>query len=229
MEISTHGVMRGGIHLVHSWTICKFKERSVMYYNNIRCIKNLKDRLIDPEDTRIIPIKSKLISDSLDISPQLILKSFESKPLDIYTSSTSQHLIVLRNPYNNLASSIAYLQRGGICSDIYTDETFRKLWKQHAYECLDITYHLPHKIVIIYDLFIVDKNYRQRKAKELGLPVEPDELVTLHMGGGSSFDAHSSTNYLTRASKYKNHPMMKELISDSEIEKLWQQILEREQ
>jgi hypothetical protein len=228
MEIATHGIMRGGIHVVHGWIISKCDDESVVYYNNIRDPTSLEDRYVSPQDTRVEFIRDKLISPTTIIPAQLVLKSFESKLLDLYTSSNANHLIIVRNPYNNLASSIAYLQHGGSCEDIFIDERFEQVWKKHVRECLGLTSYLPRKVVIVYDLFIADINYRRLKSIQLTLPPETDKIGTLQMGGGSSFNHHSHSHYLNRFLEYEDHPSMKRLLSDSEVTSLWELILTQE-
>lgn len=221
MNITTFGIMRGGIHIMHSWIISKFPNDSVVYYNNIRNINSLDDRLIKRQDTRVGPIRDKLTTP--ENRPLLTLKSFESKSFDMHTDN-SRCILVIRNPYNNLASSIAYCENNGQCKDIICDYSFIDLWKYFAREALGITKYL-NKTIIVYDLFIKDPEYRKRKAQELNLPLEPNILNTLYMGGGSSF---TTNNYLDRHVTYSEHQTMKMLFEDPQITEYWTQIISLE-
>jgi hypothetical protein len=226
MEINTHGIMRGGIHIVHSWIISKFGTDSVLYYNNIRDPSNLQDRLISKKDTRVQKISQQLISNISENKAQLILKSFESKDLDLYKRgdfSEPINLIIIRNPYNNLASSIAYTENNGTCPDIVCDDRFIRLWLYFAEEFLGITNHLPNKKTILYDNFIQDADYRRGKAIELGIKEDPDVLKTIYMGGGSSF-SEKGTSYHDRYKKYEEHPLMIKLFNDPIISEYWGKI-----
>ena len=160
MEIDSYGIMRGGIHIIHSWIISKFDDDSVLYYNNIKNPLDIEDRLITKKDTRIQSIKDKLTTNLDDY--KLILKSFESKSFDFNVNVNQSHknILVIRNPYNNLASSIAYIENNGKCSDIKCDDTFINMWKDYVKEALDKTNYLSNKIVIVYDLWITNKTYR---------------------------------------------------------------------
>jgi hypothetical protein len=221
-RINTFGVMRGGIHVVHGWIMTKFTDRSVVYYNNIRDPVDLSDRLISQEDSRIGDLGRLLTSSERDAS--LVLKSYESRSLELCPSDSignESNIVIIRNPYNNLASSIAYREKGGQSPDVKSDLGFLDLWKSYAREFLGLTSHLPNKTTIVYDEFIVDPNYRRRIAEQLDLELASDELLTLRMGGGSSFQ---TVDYLNRHQNYRNHPVMLALLNDEEVAGYWREI-----
>ncbi len=211
--------MRGGIHVFTGWLINKLPENSVMYYNNVRDPTQLKDRLIQRTDTRIIPIHTKITSNAE--SAQYTIKSFESKPLTIddvtIYDTTPVKIIVLRNPFNLLASSLRYQECNGECPDVWADERLLRMWKDFAIE-----YILRNAVTVLYDRFICDAGYRQTISERLGANIEPDELVTLGMGGGSSFG--SNKEYLQRSEMYAEHPMMQVFRSDEELIELWDEV-----
>lgn len=226
MDISTFGIMRSGIHIVHSWLISKYPDMSVLYYNNIRNPYDLTDRLVTAKDSRVQAISRKLTASHLE--SLLVLKSYESKPLDLPRPLCSKNVLVVRNPYNNLASSIAYHEKNGTCKDIRIDNSFKSLWKQYAKEFLNITQLLgSNKVVILYDYFISSKKYRQMKSEELGLNPDLDYLNTIYMGGGSSFTNDDKT-YAQRYFNYMKHPAMIALFNDKIVTDYWKKILEIE-
>lgn len=218
--IKIYGIMRGGIHVFTGWLINKLPNKSVLYYNNIRDPEQLDDRLIQTIDTRIDPIRNKLTTDIHNA--QYTIKSFESKPLNIddkqMYDDKPQEIIILRNPYNVLASSLKYQQVDGRSPDVLSDERLLKLWKIYAHEFLH-----GKKIIVLYDYFIMDSHYRKKIAEKLSLPIYPDKLLTLGMGGGSSFDPKNN-NYTTRDVLYNNHPMMIKFKHDSELSNLWSRV-----
>ncbi len=229
MEIHSYGIMRGGIHIVHSWIISKFEDNSVLYYNNIRNPHQIEDRLITKNDTRIHNIMNKLTNDLSQY--RLLLKSFESKNLDICADNQHKNIknvLIMRNPYNNLASNIAYNKNNGYCIDVKCDETFIDLWKTYALEFLGKTQHIPNKVTIIYDLFISDETYRKKKAVQLCINPEIDQLNTIYMGGGSSFKS-TQTSFLNRYEDYHDNKVMMQIFNDKNIEEYWKQIIEQEQ
>ena len=68
--------MRSGIHCILGWIIQNLENNSVIFYNNIKNINNLKNRIIMKNDTRVDDIRDK-ITESLNAKN--IVKSFESK------------------------------------------------------------------------------------------------------------------------------------------------------
>ena len=133
-------------------------------------------------------------------------------------------VIILRNPYHNLASSIRYLESGGECKDIVMDENFERIWIEHASEAKQ-TIHLNRgtKVIILYDLFIKFPIYRQKKSKLLGLDPKDEYLGGLAMGGGSSF-GKGNYSYTSRANGYKSHPAMLRIQENSKVKRLWEHL-----
>ena len=120
-KIINFGMMRGGQHVYILWIINNQLDNSVLYYNNIRNIKNLEDRLILKSDTRVKEISDKLFTNSLD-NHKIEIYSFESHLLnnnkikEIETelkSSKNYYSVIIRNPYNNFASLLKYIENNG--------------------------------------------------------------------------------------------------------------------
>lgn len=219
IHINVYGIMRGGIHVFIAWLIKKTQRSSVLYYNNVKNTRDISDRLIKIDDTRIDEIRNHITNDQN--KAEYTIKSFESRSLDVYASDCGENIIVLRNPFNILASSLKYKEKGGESKDVYCDERLLDLWKMYANEYLNITHYLPNKIIILYDHFISNENYRMNISRKLNLPTQIDSIVTLGMGGGSSFD-NSDKNYLERYKQYESHPMM--IKFKHELSDLWEEV-----
>ena len=154
--------------------------------------------------------------------PICIIKTFESKHPSIYSSDKDLNVIILRNPFNILASSLKYKENGGKSSDVRSDEYLLSLWIIYANEYLGITNIIKNKILILYDFFILDKNYRNKISNLLNFSSDIDILITLEMGGGSSFN-NIDKNYLHRYKEYDDHPMM--IKFKEELTETWLQLI----
>jgi hypothetical protein len=223
-KINVFGIMRSGIHVIISWIINKLENNSTVYYNNIRNIDSLKDRLILKTDTRILPIKNKLHEDIN--TAKNVVYSFESKNFDITNELNCKNILIIRNPYNLLASSYKYIQNEGPCKDIIADIRLIELWKYYAKEFLSETNYIPNKVTIVYDLFITNKKYRKNKCLQLKLNINPDDILTLDMGGGSSFG--NNNDYHNRYKDFEDTEIMKICKNDNELSLLWNKIVQNE-
>jgi len=219
--------MRSGIHAVTGWIIQNLDHDSVLYYNNIKMPYHLpddpikEDRLIKKSDTRIQEIVEYLTENPE--SATTVIKSHESKTFDFanFNASKNLNVIIIRNPYNTLASSLEYIKNNGVCKDIVSDSRFDNLWTQHAEEFSGITSLLDNKVAILYDRFIVDPEYRLEIAEQLDIEVTNNIPPHLKMGGGSSFKSSNHQGYLNREELYKDHIDMIRLKSNSTVNNLW--------
>ena len=188
MIINSFGIMRSGIHCILGWIIQNLEDNSVNFYNNIKNTNNLKDRLIKKNDTRIDDIRNKI---SEDLNSKYIIKSFESKNLNFYKpNKTDINIIIIRNPYNNLSSSIKYIEINGYHQDIKINEDFDKLWLEYS----NFFINNNNYIKILYDKFIIDEKYRNDISKKIGFKLNNNNLPHLKMGGGSSFNTNDYLN-----------------------------------
>ena len=91
-------------------------------------------------------------------------------------------LLILRDPYNLFASR---LKMGAALST----HVSRKMWKQHAREALGETRKVKDKVVVLYNRWATEKDYRRALAVQLGLTFTDAgaDHVPQTMGG-SSFD-----------------------------------------
>ncbi|WP_375262393.1 hypothetical protein [Palleronia sp.] len=114
-----------------------------------------------------------------------------SRPLEAHhdewlaESRRRVRLLILRDPFNLFASR---LKMGAELSV----PVARKMWKQHAREALGDTRKVKDKVVVLYNRWATDRDYRRSIAGELGLTFTDagaDEVPQTM--GGSSFDGTS--------------------------------------
>ena len=224
MNLINFGVMRSGIHTFLIWIIHQFN--TAVLYNNINNINNLDSRIILPNDTRLDALTAKKIV-LPNIQHELTVYSFESHYLNdiLYASITTSikphtFTVVVRNPYNNLASLLAYYESCGSSRAIINmicNETFEEYWIQM------VQFAIKHNfIIIVYDEFVSSETYRTIIAQKLGIRLNTNELTHPLFGGGSSFK--NSTNYKERYLTYKNHPYMVKVLNNKTISSLWEQV-----
>lgn len=224
MEIINFGIARSGIHVYILWLInnnCK-----VLFYNNIINHKNLKDRIITKKDTRIQNLKNKLVNE--DVPYNLKIFSFESQiindnflnelRIDNILNNKTKLTVCIRNPYNNFASILEYINNNGTSKVVHNlKDNFIKYWIEYSNFIIK-----NRPIFIIYDKFILDSEYRKNTAKKIGITLINNNLLKSNFGNGSSFKKNE--NYLKRYDKYKNNNLMKELKKNLKINKNWKKI-----
>lgn len=224
MNLINFGVMRSGIHTFLIWVIHQFN--TSVLYNNINNINDIDNRVISPNDTRLDVLTAKKIV--LPSNPhKLTIYSFESQYLNdaLYDSiskvvSPTTFTMVVRNPYNNLASLLAYYESGGssqVITDMICNETFEEYWIQM------VQFAVKHNfIIVLYDEFINSELYRKELTKKIGIPLITNQLTHPLFGGGSSFK--DSKNYKERYIGYLKHPYMVKVLNNKTISSLWEQI-----
>ena len=96
-------------------------------------------------------------------------------------------VLILRDPFNLFASRLRCLW------GLLTPRTTVKVWKQHAREFLRETRYLRHEpVVISYNRWCVDRDYRRRIAEALGLAfTDAGRRRVWPCNGGSSFDGRA--------------------------------------
>lgn len=212
MILINFGVMRGGIHVYLGWLIKKFPDKSVVLYNNIQNFEDnhLKKRKIRLDDNRIQPIRSKIIEDEKKAS--LRVYSFEGIPVRNIKKSDLKKInpkgdeiinitIQLRNPYNNYASILSYVNnndQSDTIKKLSDPKYFAKIW-------LNLTESIKkNQLVIYYDRFINDKYYREKLSNRLQVNSYIDILPKLKFGGGSSFNQKKNQKKKNQSSTYNN-------------------------
>lgn len=142
-------------------------------------------------------------------------------------------LLILRDPYNMMASRI---QSGFTRHKFKRNDPYKNainasgtstisLWKQYANEYLGTTQYLKNiKVVINYNRWFVDRDYRASILRQLGFEGRCKGIykVTDH-GGGSSFDGidydgrAEKMDVLNRYKKFKDNAEYRRIFEDVEL------------
>lgn len=175
-----------------------------------------------------------------------LIYSYEDQPIEAFSDRTfeARHdlyfgksrvrydLILMRDPFNLFASRLRANERGKSAAhqmDFMKVKSrsisLPQLWLDCAREYLDETHYLQNiKVPVNYNLWVLDKEYRQQLAEKLAMDFTDagfDEVMT--NGGGSSFDGvalngkASKMPVLERWKYFAEDPRFQELIKDSNI------------
>lgn len=221
VQFCTHGVMRGGIHVVLIWLVCHFP--NIQFFNNISDPTNLENRLLSITDSRVENFKQHLHDGKYNINIPAIY-SYESQPIN-QTIINCQHIIILRDPYQNLDSIIEYTQQVNESPSIaimLKENYFIQLWLSHAYEALRDTLHHNNVTLIQVDKFLQNAQYRKQIASKLNIPNENKNINLQRslFGGGSSFIIPKSPGSI----RHLNHPVMQALQKNTEVQIVWKRL-----
>ena len=121
------------------------------------------------------------------------------------------NVLVLRDPLNNIASRLRGQRQRPLVFRV--DAAYVDLYDEYCQEYLGWSDFLPNKILINYNRFVVDKEYRDSIAGKMGVQnVDATQEVSAY-GGGSSFrgdgPADSSSSLMTR---FLEQPIPAELL-----------------
>ena len=216
-EIRIIAQKRSGQHAIIFWIISQVKG-PVCYINNLFSVEKYKKKEIlkkishgykygsekwyfynmnadQVKKENLFSIKNKelFISNVEEQKIKNIIKRIEN--LSIYTKGNSEEIfnvLILRDPYNLLASKLKRRRRIRYNSILN--------WINYAKEYLDITSYLgKNKIIINYNKWVVNKEYRKKILLQLGLDSENIDFTNIPtFGGGSSF---SGTKYDGKADR----------------------------
>lgn len=130
-------------------------------------------------------------------------------------SKKYKNIIILRDPFNNLAS---------LLKADFPRSKFTTIWKAHAKEYLGLTNFVSNKVVISYNTWFTSEGYRKRIASRIGIPFTDANLeVVSPWGWASSFD---STKYdgkaqkmdtLNRWKNFEGNEYFKRILKDDEL------------
>lgn len=220
------GLKRSGIHLVVGWLYANLggrvkgelvtdglhpqlcdgfadREAGVAFFNNCGRQHSRRFELGDLTGEDI---------DRAARSRRATIFGIEDCPLreaDRFADVAGSNLLVLRDPLNNLASR---LEAGRTRPEVFrVDAAYVELLDGYCAEALGRTHQLPHKVVVNYNTFVVDRAYRDTLAAALGLVNVDDVAEVSAYGGGSSFpDGSTATSELM--TRFRQHPIPAPLI-----------------
>lgn len=164
---------------------------------------------------------------------QVAHHSFE-KMHDIYLGQSSERfdVIVIRDPFNLFASRLqgnkprANARNFDLMNVYSRHHNLPELWVTYAKECLNETTFLRHnKVVINYNQWFSDCDYRQQIADLLGLTFSDAGFTEVVRAGGigSSFDGinfnndAASMDVLNRWKRFEENPFFLDLLKTPEL------------
>ena len=187
INLNVLGVQRTGQHAIASWLIGHFN--NVCFRNGVS--KKLDSCLIPPfwyfdldkngfkrkisQDALIAPNQDAIIIGSeYTTRPFKMPDNIEQEKLEMAQkqgkdefAKTTFNVIVIRSPWNHLASVLSWKSRWYLKKK----ERFIKCWKMVAKEYAGKTDNIPcPKVFVKYDEWFANKSYRQDISKKLGIP-----------------------------------------------------------
>lgn len=230
-EIRIVGLRRSGNHAIINWLASHYKGK-VCFLNNVKPLMNpflsfdksvlafnknfYQDFNINDEREGKFSKKDCLIYNYEDQPlKQIFHKKFEKNHQKfVGKSKRSYNVLILRDPYNLFASRIF---RSKDEEKAISEIKVIKLWKNYAREYVGKTKYLgKNKIVINYNFWFSNENYRREIEKELGLKpndTKIKEVINIGRGDskGSSFDG---MKFNGKANKMKVLERWKSLIDN---------------
>lgn len=172
---------------------------------------------------KFIP-KDCLIMSYEDSSLSRVASKRSERTHDRHFGKSAERLdvLILRDPFNLIASRIR--------SDKFEVRGINRkgmigLWIDYAKEYLNETNYLDQKKILVnYNAWFLDREYRQKLSKQLGLPFSDSGLDEVPgFGKGSSFDSVSlhgqaqKMGVLERWKGYANNELYRKLLRNEEV------------
>ncbi|MGK7891769.1 MAG: hypothetical protein AB4042_20775 [Leptolyngbyaceae cyanobacterium] len=142
---------------------------------------------------------------------------------DIYVGKSKQRfdLLILRDPFNLFASRL----KSNMIDIKAKRMTAVELWIQYAQEFLGESKYLKqNKLLINYNQFVADIDYRKKLALDLGLPFSDAGIKkVVSLGGGSSFDGQNmdgrgaEMRVLERWKHFEQDPNFREIFQNQTL------------
>jgi hypothetical protein len=222
------GLKRSGIHLLESWLYANLgatrrddldadglhpllqdgyrdAEAGVAFHNNCGGWSSRTFDLADLTGADFASAASRQTSTLFGIEDCRLEHATKVAGLD-----GALHVIVLRDPLNNLASRLAGAEKR---PEVFrVDEAYLDLLEAYAAEYLGRTEHLTPKVLVSFDRFLTDVGYRDSVATDLGVDNRDRTDEVSSYGGGSSFgDAAADPEALL--TRFQQHPLPSELLA----------------
>jgi hypothetical protein len=212
LEVRAFGLMRNGNHAILDWVLGQHAGKKTCFLNNVRhgdhdpfrtcekiVLRNIKKEL-NVEALRRLPKRLLIYSyeDRKDTIPRSDFISsvfdgaFEVKREYYFgTSKIRINLLIIRDPFNSIASRIKLFEKQGNLGGIDDLELILSNWKILARKALEAEQSEDSDIVVAnYNRWVVDPLYRARLSKLLkGSSDDSSMNRVADFGAGSSFDA----------------------------------------
>lgn len=229
-EIRIVGLRRTGNHAIINW-IRKQHCGEVWHLNSVRAGENPYRYLYSHyprESLRNEALGNFVTKDCLlynyeDHDLDLVVNSKFEKKHDLYIgkSSTRYDLIILRDPFNLMASRI----KNNYLNVRNPNGNPTQLWIEYAREFLGETNYLQNnKICCNYNRWFSDIEYRKEFASKLGLEFTDRGINQVKTeGGGSSFDGEkfdgkaTQMDVINRYKLFQDNPIYQQLVNNEEL------------
>ena len=142
-------------------------------------------------------------------------------------SDRQSDILILRDPFNLMASRFRWIDGCGFEFKIQDFEEMIALWKEHAREFVGETSHLSAKVLISYNQWFCNQEYRQDISRQLGLEWNDQGLNEVAKWGptvaqgsfnGLKYDGQASKmKVLERWKEFQENPQYLQLLNDEEI------------
>lgn len=261
-ELRVFGLQRSGIHAIINWIV----QQSVGPTVFVNDIKSLTDSPFeDNDDCHLYASADNSIVDAkFDVSRERMNDHLYKKYLVLgYEDTDLRHIpvgfnallreavgrsrcfknvLIIRDPFNLFASRLGFSNTANRLPMETNWEYVTGLWKGHAHECLGETTYLGDNLVVIkFNQWFTDRNYRCKIADDLGLTfsdlgfeVVPGVDLPLdefaRFGCGSSFDNQrfhgraQQMDVLQRWKRYDKNELYLKFFSDRALVELAERI-----
>lgn len=214
-----HSLHRSGIHCIVNWLESLFP--TSLCYNiwdevlglDIKKIENILKQYI-----RISPNFFSLIFEDFDLRMEIENLKVMEYISTLVPEAECINIIILRDFFNLMASRTkSFLDSGSPTPSGFLLEYshFHIIWKQYAQEYINETEYLPNKLVISYNHWVKDQDYRKKICSRLGGQYNERTLDNVPAtNGGSSFDfleydgCANKMNIFGRYRYLQNHPIV---------------------
>ncbi|HBL10233.1 MAG TPA: hypothetical protein DD379_02125 [Cyanobacteria bacterium UBA11162] len=157
-----------------------------------------------------------------DYTPEQISDPKFEKKRDIYFGKSAKRydLVVIRDPFNLLASRF----KNQNLKRRFPNDMFSDLWIAYAQEYLGETNYLKNKVVVNYNNWFRDKEYRKQLASQLNIEFSDAGINEVKVqGGGSSFDGlqfhgqATNMDILNRWKHFSENPEFRKLLNNKKL------------
>ena len=211
LEIRAYGLMRSGNHAIIEWVQNQHLDEITCFLNNVKHgnhdpYTNYKRRIltgideqIDIEDLRRMRKQLLIYSyedrDELESNGKTFLESVfqqdfeENRQSYLGASKYQLDMLIIRDPFNYLASRLKLLQVRGPLDGVSNPELIMKNWKLMAKEAIKLNQSpQPGKLVVNFNRWVNELAYRQHLSKILMGKFNDTSMKKISdFGGGSSF------------------------------------------
>lgn len=218
--------MRSGNHAILHFVYRLYGNPKAFFNNNIlyEDVKNNKHNLVTKKYIRKKNRELMLISyEDEDVSSIDYDKVVPN--VNDLVGNVDRHInmLCIRDPFNTFASRMKFKWTNGSLGDtkgIVGLENMVSCWKVYAKECLSLTNNTPNKIVVNFNTWFAESNYRKSLAESLGQKFKEKKWDSITKEGhGSSWKQKVITteSLISRWRYFKDDDFFRQLFQDDEL------------